>query len=89
MRRPPRPRPNVRCIRCAEACRLMMRIAVFFAALTSFSLSLNLAAVTPLDVLVAAFMQTLVATATAVASLGVIIVNGWDVDCGSFNCGCD
>ena len=67
----------------------MKLIAVFFAALTSFSLSLNMTAFTPLDVLVAALIQTSLAYSTALAFKGVIIVNGWDFDCGSFNCGCD
>ena len=65
----------------------MKLIAVFFAALTSFSL--NMAASTPFQVLIAALIQTLMAYSTAVAFKGVIIVNGWDFDCGSFNCGCD
>ena len=67
----------------------MKLIALFFVALTLFSLSLNLTAFTPLEVLVAALIQTLMAYSTAVAFKGVIIVNGWDFDCGSFNCGCD
>ena len=67
----------------------MKLIAVFFAALTSFSLSLNMAASTPFQVLFAALIQTLMAFSTAQTLKGVIIVNGWNIDCGSFNCGCD
>ena len=67
----------------------MTLIAVFFAALTSFSLSLSMTTSAPFDVLIAALTQTFMAFSTAQTFKGVIIVNGWNINCGSLNCGCE